>query len=97
MATLVQYPAITLDNGNNTCFYYHKVAIKASFRSARQLKVRAVLRATAQLVLPAAAGRPQKVTGPFFFEKIETVPRAWLIKTTFVSGGTLLRFVADAD
>jgi hypothetical protein len=34
MATLVQYPAITLDSGHNTGVYYHQVAIKVSFRSA---------------------------------------------------------------
>ena len=33
MATLVQYPAFTLNDGNNTGLYYHQVAIKVNFSS----------------------------------------------------------------
>jgi hypothetical protein len=54
MATLVQYLAITLNGGNNTGLYYHQVAKKSASGPTRQLEVREVLRATAQLVLSAA-------------------------------------------
>jgi hypothetical protein len=76
MATLVQYPAITLDSGNNTNFYYRQVAIKASFRSDPTVEGARGASSNRAIGAAGSGGAPQNVTWPDFVEKMKTVPRA---------------------